>query len=303
MKENSMFRTSIALTLAVIGVVLVPFTKAQDKPPETPAEVPLDQRELNTALMESSFKIEGQSAQGKTTGTVFIMGRPTADPKTLRYVLITAAHILDGIQGDMAVLDLRRKVNDTDWALAPFPLQIRANGHQLWIKHPSADVAVMYVGMPKETAITLVPTTLLAGDKEISDYEIHAGDTLNVLGYPFGLTSNDAGFPVLRSGKIASYPLLPTAKTGTFLLDFAVFPGNSGGPVYLSESTRTYHGATHLGGFNFIAGLVSEEKLQTEQLIGIFSAEMHQYQLGLAVVVHASLIQQAIDMLPAADVQ
>lgn len=298
-----MFRLSIALTLMVISVVLVPFTKAQDKPPETPAEVPLDQRELNTALMESTFKIEGQAGQGKTTGTVFIMGRPTSDPKTLRYVLITAAHVLDGMQGDMAVLYLRRKVNETDWVLAPLALQIRASGHQLWIKHPSADVAVMYIGLPKETSITLVPTTLLAGDKEISDYEIHAGDSLNVLGYPFGIASNDAGFPVLRSGKIASYPLLPTAKTGTFLLDFAVFPGNSGGPVYLSESTRSYHGSTSLGGFNFLVGLVSEEKLQTEQLIGIFSAEMHQYQLGLAVIVHASLVKQAIDMLPAPDAQ
>lgn len=299
-----MFRLSIALTLAFISVVLVPFTKAQDKPPETPAEVPLDQRELNTALMEATFKIEGPAGPGKTTyGTVFVMGRPTSDPKTLRYVMITAAHVLAGIQGDMAILYLRRKTNETDWILTPFPLAIRSNGRELWTKHPSADVAAMYIALPKETAIPLVPTTLLAGDKEISDYEIHAGDALNVLGYPFGIASNDAGFPVLRSGKIASYPLLPTAKTRTFLLDFAVFPGNSGGPVYFSESTRTYQGLLHGGNFNFIAGLVSEEKLQTEQLVGIFSAEMHQYQLGLAVIVHASLIRQTIDMLPAPDVQ
>ena len=294
-----MFRLRITLALTVMCTILVHSIKGQDKPPEAP----LDQRELNTALMESTFKIEGRAGQGKTTGTVFIMGRPTSDPKTLRYVLITAAHVLDGIQGDMAVLYLRRRVNETDWTLTPSPLQIRASGQQLWTKHPSADVAVMYVGIPKETVIPLVSTDLLAGDKEISDYEIHAGDALNVLGYPFGLPSNDAGFPVLRSGKIASYPLLPTAKTGTFLLDFAVFPGNSGGPVYLAESTRTFHGSTRLGGFNFIAGLVSEEKLQTEQLIGIFSAKMHQYQLGLAVIVHASLIRQTIDMLPAPEVQ
>jgi hypothetical protein len=299
-----MFKLRITLSLTLICMIAVPFTKAQNKPPESPAEVPLDQRELNTALMEATFKIEGPAGPGKTTyGTVFVMGRPTSDPKTLRYVLITAAHVLDGIQGDMALLHLRRKVNETDWALAPVPLQIRANGHQLWIKHPSADVAVMYIGLPKELVIPLVSTDLLAGDKEISDYEIHPGDALNVLGYPLGSASNDAGFPVLRSGKIGSYPLLPTAKTGTFLLDFAVFPGNSGGPVYLSESTRTYHGGTHLGNFNFIAGLVSEEKLQTEQLVGIFSAEMHQYQLGLAVIVHASLIRQAIDILPAPDAQ
>jgi hypothetical protein len=78
----------------------------------------------------------------------------------------------------MAILYLRRKANDTDWILRPLPLPIRANGHQLWIKHPSADAAVMYVAIPEETIIPLVPTTLLAGDKEISDYDIHPGDAL-----------------------------------------------------------------------------------------------------------------------------
>ena len=59
-----MFRLSIAFTL--LSMILVPLTKAQDKPPQAPAEVPLDQRELNTALMESTFKIEGPAGPGKT---------------------------------------------------------------------------------------------------------------------------------------------------------------------------------------------------------------------------------------------
>jgi hypothetical protein len=112
------------------------------------------------------------------------------------------------------------------------------------------------------------------------------------------MESSDAGFPVLRSGKIASFPLLPTARTKTFLLDFLVFKGNSGGPVYMVESTRTYKQSTHLGTIYFIAGIVTEERSFSEQFIGQYSAEMHQYQLGLAVVVHASLIKEAIYMLP-----
>ncbi len=112
------------------------------------------------------------------------------------------------------------------------------------------------------------------------------------------MEANDAGFPILRSGKIASYPLLPTGQTKTFLLDFMVFKGNSGGPVYMVESTRTYQNLTHIGTVNFIAGLVTQERAYSEQLVGQYSAELHQYQLGLAVVVHASLIKQAINMLP-----
>ena len=43
---------------------------------------------------------------------------------------------------------------------------------------------------------------------------------------------------IRASGRIASYPITPTSKTRTFLLDFEVFEGNSGGPVFLYERIR-----------------------------------------------------------------
>jgi hypothetical protein len=45
-------------------------------------------------------------------------------------------------------------------------------------------------------------------------------------------------------------------------------------------------------------GLVSQEVLYPEQIIGPYSQELRQTQLGLAVIVHASLIKQTIEMLP-----
>jgi hypothetical protein len=260
--------------------------------------------ELNTVLMESTFRIEGKNAQGQPTmGTAFVMGRPfpnqTANqPPKGRYVLITAAHVLEEMQGDMAVLHLRRKTDATNWVRVPYPFSVRSNGQPLWIKHPSADVAVMYIRIPNDVSIPILSTDLLADDKTLTEFGIHPGDNLECLGYPFGMEANDIGFPILRSGKIASYPLLPTEQTKTFLLDFMVFKGNSGGPVYMVESTRTYHNVTQMGTIHFIAGLVTQERSYNEQLVGQYSAELHQYQLGLAVVVHASLIKQAINMLP-----
>ena len=72
---------------------------------------------------------------------------------------------------------------------------------------------------------------MLANDDLLAKYNIHPGDVLDCLGYPFGFESPVGSFPILRSGKIASYPLLPTKGTQSFLLDFRVFPGNSGSPV------------------------------------------------------------------------
>lgn len=288
------------IMLLVLGMPATSKAQGQDKP----AAQPQGDTELNTVLMESTFRIEGRNAQNQPTmGTAFVMGRPYPSGVTNmsgkgRYVLITAAHVLQDMQGDTAVLHLRQKMNGTDWVRLPITVSIRTKGQPLWTKHPDADIAVMYVRLPESAGIPLVSTDLLADDKSLSELEIHPGDTLECLGYPFGIESSDAGFAILRSGKIASYPLLPTARTKTFLLDFMVFKGNSGGPVYMVESTRTYRNATHMGTAYFIAGIVTEEKSFSEQFVGQYSAELHQYQLGLAVVVHANLIKEAIYMLP-----
>lgn len=295
--KGAHFRVA-ALTALAIALVLPSITSGQDK-----------QLELNTTLMESTFLIEGQSAEGqRTLGTVFLMGRPypnqtltQGQPVKVRYVLITAAHVLQEMQGSSAILHLRHKVDANTWTPLIVPIPIRANGQPLWQRHPDADVAAMYISMPSGATIppNMTTTNLLVDDDELSKFEIHPGDEAYCLGYPFGVMANAAGFPILRSGKIASYPLLPTAHTKSFLFDFRVFKGNSGGPVYIAQSDRTYGGAAHLGeSIHFIVGLVSEEATYDEKFVGQYSAELHQFQLGLAVVVHASLIKKTVQMLP-----
>jgi hypothetical protein len=153
------------------------------------------------------------------------------------------------------------------------------------------DVAVEYVDLPEGVQIPIISTNLLADDEMLTQFEVNPGEELSCLGYPFGAESNAAGFAILRSGKVASYPLLPTATTQTFLFDFAIFPGNSGGPVYLSSNNRTYAGTMHTGEtVHFIVGLV------TQQLAASSSAARE--RLSLASVVHASLIKKAVAMLP-----
>ena len=125
----------------------------------------------------------------------------------------------------------------------------------------------------------------------LSQFDVNPGEELSCLGYPLGAESNAAGFPILRSGKIASYPLLPTETTQKFLFDFAIFPGNSNGPVYLSSNNRTYGGRMHTDEtVHFIVGLV------TQQVSSNLTSE--QQRLSLAVVIHATLIKKAVAMLP-----
>lgn len=292
-----------AVVLAVVVGCLTAHAQApQSSQPPAPSPKPSDADfELNSVLMENTFMLEGRNAQGTPTlGTGFILGRPIPNaPGRGKYVLITAAHVFAEMQGDTFILHLRRRANGDAFVKLPVSMPLRADGRPLWISNPNADVAVMYVNLLDGVSLPLISTDLLADDKMLSDFEIHPGDELECLGYPLGLSSNEAGFPILRSGKIASFPLLPTAATKTFLLDFRVFKGNSGGPVYVVGSNRYYGGAVHLAqNIHFIVGLVSQEELFSQMSTGLYDQEIRQLQLGLAVIVHASLIKQTLDMLP-----
>jgi len=245
--------------------------------------------------MESTFRLEGQGS----IGTGFIIGRPfLGEPTKARYTLVTASHVLEKTKGELITIHLRVKNSANQWQRLPVSLKIREGEHALWLKHPDVDCAAMYIGLPQGVFDVLLPAALLADDETLRKFEIHPGDELNCLGYPFGAESNEIGFPILRSGKIASYPILPTKHVKTFLFDFEVFPGNSGGPVYFIDSTRVYGGGTNVGLIQFIIGLVSQERLVSEQIEELYGRREQRYPLALGEVVHASLIRETIDLLP-----
>lgn len=253
-----------------------------------------DNIELNTILMNSTYRIEGD---GKT-GTVFILGKPSiVDSNRAYYVLVTANHVLNDIKADSATLFLRKEVNN-QYVKFPYKFKIREKKKPIWIKHPEVDVAAMYVSLPKEISISLLPTYFLADDSLLTEHEIHPGDELLCLGFPHGAEANDAGFPILRSGKIASYPITPTREVKSFLFDFQVFGGNSGGPVYFIGLNRYYKGAVHLGKVRFIIGLVSKEIILEEQVSSLTEISLKRHPLSLAEVIPAIFIKETIDLLP-----
>jgi hypothetical protein len=260
-----------------------------------------DVPDINMVFMRSTFKLVGKAAgrNASNVGTVFILAKPSAtDPQKAYFVLVTAGHVLKKMVGDEAVLFLRRKIGDSFQKIL-FPIKIRKNGRPIWTDHPEADIAVMYIKLPVEADVIPVATALLATDEMLKRFAVHPGDRLSCLGFPQGFEANDAGFPVLRSGQIASYPLVPTKSVKAFVFDFNVFEGNSGGPVYLSDSNRIYGGTTNIGTVQFLVGLVSEQASFNQEIKMGKKKLTLPHQLGLAIVIHAALIREALDLLPA----
>src|SRR5216683_400924 len=145
----------------------------------------------------------------------------------------------------------------------------------------------------------LASTDLLADDDQLQKYDIHPGDEVFVVGYPFGFEGNNAGFPVLGSGWLASYPLLPSRTAQCFLLAYNSLPGDSGGPVFFNQFNRFFSGSIQLGSnVNLFIGLMSGTTEATEVLKGAFSEYRQKYPIGIAIIVPASFIKDTIAMLP-----
>src|SRR5580704_6918287 len=113
--------------------------------------------EINTTLMETTFLITGPSSHvgeenERRFGTAFVMARRVrADSNDGVRVLVSARHVFDDIKGDYATVMLRRRANSG--AIEPLPVQVKIREGQknLYVVHPTADVAAIDINVPDDT--------------------------------------------------------------------------------------------------------------------------------------------------------
>ena len=272
----------LAFVALALTVLLAPIVHAGDN--------------LGTQLMHCTFKI----TNGKVSGTGFVLSewRDGHDP---RWLLVTAAHVVEQIKEDEALLVLRKPLPDQTYEKLNHRFALRREGKPLWVKHPTQDVAVMPLALPAEVTVPRLPVELLATDEMWQRYEIQPGDTLRCIGFPHAghFESNGAGFPLVRMGCLASFPVLPTKQTKTFLFDFNTFEGDSGGAVYLDEPQRIAKEGVPPERAQLIVGLVHGQHFIEERFSTIYQSGMTRHRLGLCIVIHATAIRETIDLLAA----
>jgi hypothetical protein len=244
--------------------------------------------DLSVQLMQATVQLEQPLGNGtRTVGTGFLISEITPDGKP-HTILVTANHVFEKMPGGDARVGYRIANPDGSWSYTPQLLKIRdGQGHALWTHHPSRDVAAISITAPAAFAKAAIPEDYLAADETFAKYEVGAGDQMMTLGFPRGLAANPAGFPILRAGRVASFPIAPAKMFPTFLLDFAVFPGNSGGPVFMSGPTRhaSNDPAQPRQDVEFIAGLLTQQ------------VELNSERLDIGIVTNARYIRETLDLI------
>jgi len=244
--------------------------------------------DLSVQLMQATVQLEQPLGDGtRTVGTGFLISETAPNGQT-HIVLVTANHVFDKMPKEQARIGYRIANADGSWSYSPQMLRIRdGQGHALWTHHPSRDVAAIAITAPPAFAKAAIPEDYLAADDTFSKYNVAAGDQMMTLGFPRGLAANAAGFPILRAGRVASYPVAPAKIFPTFLLDFSVFPGNSGGPVFMSGPSRHATNDQGQGGqdVEFIAGLLTQQ------------VELNSERLDIGIVTNAKYIRETINLI------
>jgi len=241
--------------------------------------------DLAVDLIQATVQLEQPLADGsRTVGTGFLVADKGADghPRT---VLITAAHVFETMPTASASIGYRVQSADGVWRYDPQTLKIRDGDHPLWVRHAARDVAAIEVVAPPAFARAAIPLAWLAEDETFERFGLGPGDEMMVLGFPRGLSANPAGFPILRSGRIASYPLGPASAFPTFLMDFSVFPGNSGGPVFVAQAVRRRPDPPESQGGQFVAGILTQQ------------VELSGERLDIGIVTHARYIRETLALL------
>jgi V8-like Glu-specific endopeptidase len=144
----------------------------------------------------------------------------------------------------------------SDYLGVKYLLKNNSNKH-LWFSHPdeNVDLAIIPLGISIEDA---GKSSLLG--VHIQDFadenEAFEGASVLIFGYPGAVGHDYWTKPLLRHGTISHVDNLNFGKS-PFLIDAMIFPGNSGGPVFIVPSGMGKNGSFNISDKSSFLGIVS----------------------------------------------
>lgn len=208
---------------------------------------------LDTTVAIESSQPDGEATRYRTIGTGFFIGfdygdRSASGTENYRLFLVTNRHVLATRPGAPSRTDVLIRVNRKGGAARRVRLALRGGEGGNWAFHPDdeVDVAVILVNARVLLEAGMDFNYFRPGDvaylATMQELDIGPGEELFVLGFPMGMSGVERNYVIARAGMIARLDEEILASAGTFLIDAAMFPGNSGGPVIVKPNSDSLAG-------------------------------------------------------------
>jgi len=197
----------------------------------------------------------GKDEAGKDkhkTATGFFFGLIQNDDGTRITVLVSNRHAADGTDATLFC----NEENPDGTRGAPLRIKLK-DFEKRWILHPKkeVDLAILpmgnYFSDVQATGKKVHRINLhfdIVADQARLD-QLSQCEDIVMVGYPHGLADLTNNDPIFRKGIAATHPAKPFDNRPEFLVDIAVYPGNSGSPVLLYNPNGwiNKNGSTQLG--------------------------------------------------------
>jgi S1-C subfamily serine protease len=192
-------------------------------------------------------------------GTGFLYGALDKDssPSNKSYFvfLVTNRHVLEGQMKIWVKFNPASGSGSKD-----FEVSLRAkNSRETWIHHPDTgvDLGAVFINASFLQSVNMRFSYFRDDEHtftvaQLKSEGVTEGDGVYVLGYPMGLVSAAWQSAICRMGCIARIQDVIVAGTGEFLIDAAIFPGNSGGPVVLRPEAMAITGTKGVSKANLV---------------------------------------------------
>ena len=202
---------------------------------------------LDTTVAIEAVHGDGEAMRYRTVGTGFFIGldygdRSAAGAENYRLFLVTNRHVLAGRD------DLLIRVNTREGAARRVRLALKGGGSRSWEVHPDerVDVAVVLINarvlLEAGMELGYFRPADMAFVSTMKERDIGPGEELFVLGFPMGMSGLERNYVIARAGMIARFDDEILTASRTFLIDAAVFPGSSGGPVIVKPRSDSLAG-------------------------------------------------------------
>lgn len=232
---------------------------------------------------EDALRATFRVYQGAVSGTAFLVADAQKD-RPVRHVLVTAAHVFEGMEGPKCVAVFRTKKKDGPYERRETEFLIRDGKKPLWTRHPESDVAAIAIDLPAGIDAKPFELRQIADTRFAEERRVRVGDDVFIPCFPAKLEANPVGWPILRKGSIATHPLTPLASAKTLMVDYSHFGGDSGAPVTLQAGEEPI----------VVALVVGMQRQSVKTVTPVEERTVHT-PLDLAISVQSPLVRETIE--------